>query len=221
MIVALLKRVIITGGTGGLGTAIADIFREAGRDVVKLGRKDLDLSDTFAVEAFFQALPCDLLVCAAGAAEDVPLARMTEDAWDAVFGLNFKAARQCAMAAIPAMAESGGGHVVFISSHAAIHPAVGQAAYSTAKAALLGLTVDLAGRWGSSGVRVNAVMPGFIETRMTAGVSASRRGKVMAEHLLGRFNTPEAAADFIRFLDERMPHTSGQVFQLDSRRGFF
>lgn len=216
-----LKRAIITGGTGGLGTAIADIFREAGRDVVKLGRKDLDLSDTLAVEAFFQAFPCDLLVCAAGATQDAPFARMAEGAWDAVLGLNYKAARQCAMAAIPAMAESGGGHVVFISSHAAIHPAVGQAAYSTAKAALLGLTEDLAGRWGTSGVRVNAVMPGFIETRMTASVSAARRGEVMAEHHLGRFNTPEAAAEFIRFLDERMPHTSGQVFQLDSRRGFF
>ena len=146
---------------------------------------------------------------------------MPETIWDKVFSLNYDAAMWAATAAIPGMVERGSGHVVFISSHAAIHPAIGQAAYSTAKAALLGLTADLAERWGSSGIRINAVMPGFLETPMTTTVSASRKEEVKEEHRLGRFNTPVATAGFIRFLDEEMPHTSGQVFQLDSRRGFF
>ena len=216
-----LKRTIITGGTGGLGTAIGDAFGDAGWDVVRLGRDDLDLGDGRAVESYFRGNPCDLLVCAAGCTEDAPLGKISERAWDTVFGVNYEGAERCAAAAIPGMVARGGGHVVFVSSHAAIHPVGGQAAYAAAKAALLGLTGELAARWGGAGVRVNAVLPGFLETAMTAGVSGRRREEVRAGHHLGRFNTPAAAAEFILFLEERMPHTSGQVFQLDSRAGFF
>jgi 3-oxoacyl-[acyl-carrier protein] reductase len=216
-----LKRAIITGGTGGLGTAIAEAFRKADWDVLALGRKDLDLTDQQAVDSFFRAQPCDLLVCAAGLIEDEPLARMQESSWDRVFEVNYEAAQRCAPAAIVGMEERRRGHIVFISSHAAIHPAVGQAAYAMAKAALLGLTVALAERWGHKGIRVNAILPGFLETPMTAPVSAKRRDVVRAAHHLGRFNTPEAAAEFIFFLHTHMHHTSGQVFQLDSRTGFF
>lgn len=216
-----LKRAIITGGTGGLGTAIADAFCRAGWDVVRLGRADLDLGDKSAVELYFRGKSCDLLVCAAGCAGDALLPRMPECLWDTIFGVNFEGAARCAGAAIPGMITRGGGHIVFISSHAAIHPAAGQAAYATAKAALLGLTCELAARWGGKGVRVNAVLPGFLETPMVSGVSEKRRAEVCAGHYLGRFNTPEAAAEFILFLEEKMPHTSGQVFQLDSRAGFF
>jgi 3-oxoacyl-[acyl-carrier protein] reductase len=216
-----LKRAVITGGTGGLGRAVAEAFAEDGWEVLRLGRKDLDLADPYAVKAFFRDEACELLVCAAGCADDALLAIMPESSWDDVFAVNYEAALRCAAAALPGMAERGCGHVVFISSHAAIHPAVGQAAYAAAKAALLGLTSDLAGRWGAHGIRINAVLPGFMETPMTESVSAERRKAVLASHQLGRFNTPAAAAEFIRFLHERMPHTSGQVFQLDSRQGFF
>lgn len=217
----MLKRVIISGGTGGLGTAISAAFGDPSWEVVRLGRNDLDLSNRHAVEVFFQAEACDLLICAAGKTDDIPLVRMPESAWDGVFGLNYMAAERCASAALPIMAEKGSGHVVFISSHAAIHPAIGQAAYAAAKAALLGLTGSLAERWGAKGIRVNAILPGFLDTPMTATVSTKRREVVLAEHHLERFNTPGVAAEFIHFLHDRMPNTSGQVFQLDSRRGFF
>ncbi|QTN32860.1 SDR family oxidoreductase [Akkermansiaceae bacterium] len=216
-----MKRIIITGGTGGLGGAVASVFRENGWETIQLGRRDLDLSDETAVKEFFRREACDVLVCAAGMVNDIPLARMPESAWDDVFGLNYTAGERCARAALPGMAERGCGHVVFISSHAAIDPTIGQVAYGAAKAALLGLTSSLAEAWGRKGIRINAVLPGFLETAMTAGVSAKRREAVMKDHRLGQLNTKEAAADFIFFLEGRMPHTSGQVFQLDSRRGFF
>jgi 3-oxoacyl-[acyl-carrier protein] reductase len=216
-----LKRAIITGGTGSLGRAVAEAFSAIGWQVLRLGREDLDLLDRHAVKAFFRDEICDLLVCAAGFTDDAPLAKMPECGWDKVFGVNYEAAGRCAAAALPGMADRGCGHVVFISSHAAIHPAVGQAAYAAAKAALLGLTSDLAARWGGNGIRINAVLPGFMETPMTQTVSAKRREAVRTSHHLGRFNTPAAAAEFIRFLHDRMSHTSGQVFQLDSRPGFF
>lgn len=217
MKIAGLKRAIITGGTGGLGSAIAEKFREEGWEVVCLGSKDLDLLDSEAVTRYFAGVECDLLVCAAGIIRDQPVSRMEESEWDDVFHVNFSGAARCAEAAMPVMARRGGGHVVFISSYAAVRPAVGQAAYATAKAALLGLTKDLAAAYGEKGLRVNAVLPGFLETPMTEAVSPRRRDIVRKLHMLGEFNTAAAAADFIWFLEDRMPHTSGQSFSLDSR----
>ncbi|MGJ8643759.1 MAG: SDR family oxidoreductase [Luteolibacter sp.] len=212
-----MERAIITGGTGGLGSAIASCLSEGGWETVQLGRKDLDLADKNALKAYFSAEKCDLLVCAAGMIRDQPLSRMEEVAWDEVFQVNFTAARNCARAAIPAMIQQGKGHIIFISSYAAMHPAVGQAAYAAAKAALHGLTKELAEKHGNSGIRVNAVLPGFLETPMTSAVTEKRREIVKKLHFLGELNTPETAAEFIRFLHERMPHTSGQIFSLDSR----
>ena len=148
---------------------------------------------------------------------DQPLSRMEESAWDEVFQVNYIAARNCALAALPKMIEKGRGHVIFISSYAAIHPAVGQAAYGVAKAALHGLTKEMAELHGGSGIRVNAVLPGFLETPMTSAVSEKRKEIVKKLHFLGKLNTPEAAGEFIRFLHEQMPYTSGQIFSLDSR----
>ncbi len=212
-----MKSVVITGGTGGLGTAIAGEFLSGGWEVVALGSGDLDLLDGEAVVRFFAAKPCDLLVCCAGIIRDAPLARMEEEAWDEVMAVNFEAAARCAQTVVPGMRARGSGHVIFISSYAARRPAVGQAAYAAAKAALHGLTRDLAARYGKDGLRFNVVLPGFLKTRMTSAVSAKRREEIRAMHHLGAFNTPAAAAAFIRFLEEKMPYTSGQVFCLDSR----
>ena len=213
----MLKRVIITGGTGGLGKSIVQFFETAGWEVVALGRKDLDLTDEVAVSMFFSEHDCDLLVCAAGIVRDQPLIKIEESTWDEMMAVNFASARNCALAAIPVMIEKGAGHVVFISSYAAHHPSAGQSAYATAKAAILGFTRDLARLHGSNRIRVNAILPGFMETPMTDNVSDKRRQEVRESHVLGKFNTPEATAQFILFLEEHMPHTSGQVFQLDSR----
>ncbi len=215
--IAGLKRVIITGGTGGLGKAITRIFKSAGWEVLALGRKDFDLTDEFAVSAFFSEHECNLLICAAGVIRDQPLIKMDEPTWDEIMEINFTGAMNCALSTIPAMIQKGAGHVVFISSYAANHPTFGQTAYSTAKSAILGFTKDLALRYGSNRIRVNAILPGFMATPMTENVSDKRKQEVLESHVLGEFNTPEVTAEFILFLEERMPHTSGQVFQLDSR----
>lgn len=212
-----LKRVIITGGTGGLGTVVSEKFRQAGWNVKALGSADLDLADRHAVNSYFSDHPCDLLICAAGMILDQPLALLSERSWEEIFRVNYETAANCAEAVLPVMAESRKGHVIFISSYAALHPTVGQLPYAMAKAALLGLSKDLASKWGADGIRVNAVLPGFLETPMTAGVSEKRRSVVRAQHVLGEFNTTCAVAEFILFLEERMPWTSGQYFQLDSR----
>ncbi|MBC7979282.1 MAG: SDR family oxidoreductase [Armatimonadetes bacterium] len=215
-----LKHVIITGGTGGFGTAIAARFQEKGWDVTALGRNDLDLMNGKEVKDFFSGRNYDLLICGAGSIRDQPIYRMDANVWDDVFELNFMAAKRCAEHAIKRMAEYGNGHVIFISSHAAIHPGVGQAAYATAKSALLGLTKDLAAAFGGMGVRVNTILPGFMDTPMTGAISPERRQTILGQHALGKFNTVESAAEFLWFLQEHMACTSGQIFQLDSRPSF-
>jgi 3-oxoacyl-[acyl-carrier protein] reductase len=216
-----MERVVITGGTGGLGTAIASVLGDHGWATDALGRKDLDMKDPHAIACFFDEKPVDLLICAAGITGDAVLARQNPDTWDEVMDVNFGGAEKCARAAASGMISRGRGHIIFLSSYSALHPPVGQSAYATSKAALLGLTADLATRYGPSGLRVNAVLPGFLETPMTAGIEGERRQEILGGHRLGRFNTPGAVAAFIRFLHEELPHTSGQIFQLDSRRSAF
>lgn len=213
----MLKRVIITGGTGGLGNAISKQFKTAGWDVLPLGRNDLDLMNLLAIDTYFSENHCDLLICAAGIVKDQLLAKMDESTWDEVIDLNYFGAKNCAQVVIPYMIKKGHGHIVFISSYAANYPAVGQAAYATAKASLLGMTKDLALRHSSNKIRVNAILPGFMETKMTDNVSDKRKQELREMHEIGEFNTPEIVAEFIQFLEERMPFTSGQIFQLDSR----
>jgi 3-oxoacyl-[acyl-carrier protein] reductase len=212
-----VKNLVITGGGGDLGKALATVFAEAGWNVFTPSRCELDVIDSAAIRNYFDSRQLDLLVCAAGITRDVPLLRMRENEWDEVIAVNFQGSTNCAAAVLPGMIRQGHGHIVFISSYSALHPPAGQAAYAASKAALLGLTGDLAARYGSSNIRFNAILPGFMETQMTQTVSTVRKTEILTDHSLGRFNTPATVAKFICHLHEHLPHTSGQVFQLDSR----
>lgn len=211
------RQVVITGGTGSLGRAIAAAFESAAWSVAAPGHRELDVRDEAAVRRFFHHRPVDLLVCAAGIIRDAPLLRTAESTWDEIWEVNFTGAARCAVAAMPGMLAQQAGHIIFIASHSALHPPAGQAAYAAAKAALLGLTGDLATRHGPSNIRINAVLPGFLETPMTEAVTRRRRAEILAAHSLARFNTCRETAAFIAFLHHHLPHTSGQAFQLDSR----
>jgi 3-oxoacyl-[acyl-carrier protein] reductase len=212
-----MNQAVITGAGGALGSAIVAAFKSPDWKIFGPPSADLDVCDQTLVQGYFARQSVDLLVCAAGTTCDMPLARLTESAWDEVFAVNFKGALNCARAALPGMVERRSGHIIFISSFSAFHPPVGQAAYATAKAALLGLAKDLARSHGCNGIRVNVILPGFLESRMTASVTAQRREAIRAVHLLGQFNGAHEVAKFVRHLHHDLPHTSGQVFQLDSR----
>jgi 3-oxoacyl-[acyl-carrier protein] reductase len=213
-----MARILITGGHGELARAIATAFRNAGDEVLAPGRDELDVTDPASIDAFFAAAPTpDLLVAAAGCARDHLLVRTGEAAWDHQLETNLHGAWRCAKAVARGMVKRRSGHLVFLGSHAARHPAAGQAAYAAAKAGLLGLARSLARELGPAGIRVNTLLPGFLETRMTTHVAPDHRDAVRRAHCLGRFNTPVAAAGFVVHLHHHLPHTSGQVFQLDSR----
>lgn len=206
---------VITGGEGDLAGHLVSALTHAGLKVAAPGRSELDVSDFSSMQCFFERHQPRLLICNAGITRDQPLARLREKDWDEVMQVNLQGALACARAAIRGM--RGGGHVVFLSSFSALHPAVGQVAYATAKAALLGLVSDLAVRHGAENIRINAILPGFLDTKLTTSVPRERRQQVLDHHCLGRFNTPDRVAAFLRFLHFEMPHTSGQVFNLDSR----
>ncbi len=211
---------VITGGSGDLGSAIADSLKAGGLEVMAPASRELDVRDAEAIRCFFSHTPVDLLVCAAGITRDAPLARLGPADWQECWNVNLLGAARCAREVLPGMIERGRGHLVFISSYSAIHPPAGQCAYAAAKAALLGLTADLATRHGPQNIRVNAILPGFLETRMTREVSARRRAEVLQAHALGRLNTCLEVAAFVRFLHHELAHTSGQLFNLDSRANF-
>lgn len=210
--------VIITGGEGDLAKALKLGLEKASLSVATPSKSELNVIDSSQVKRFFEA--CDeaqLLICNAGLTNDSPLARMGESEWDEVIKVNLRGAFLCAREASRMMVKRRGGHIILVSSFSALQPPAGQANYATAKAALLGFMKALAKELGPRNVRVNAVLPGFLETKMTDGLSSKVKQRSLEKHVLGRFNTPEAVADFVTFLHQKMPNTSGQVFNLDSR----
>ena len=210
-------RAVITGGQGDLAREITACLTRHGFSVEAPGRQDLDVTQAEAVRSYFDQHAADLLVCNAGITRDQTLARLTESNWDDVIDVNLMGVIRCAHAAIEGMKSRGGGSIVIVSSYSALHPPVGQSAYAASKAALLGFVGELAQEVGEDNIRVNAILPGFLETNMTASVREQRKGEVIQDHSLKRLNTPTEVAAFIRFLHQDLPHTSGQVFQLDSR----
>jgi 3-oxoacyl-[acyl-carrier protein] reductase len=211
------RRAIVTGGRGDLASGLAQSLHEASYHVDAPGKAELDVRLSTSVEAYFGVhKTVDLLICNAGLTADALLLSMAEAQWDEVLDVNLNGAFRCARAVLPGMVERGAGHIVFIGSYSGLVGPAGQAHYAAAKAGLLGLTRSIAKEYGSHGIRCNCVLPGFLETKMTAAVSAKRREAVLADHALGRFNTVTDAALFIAQLD-KLEAVSGQVFQLDSR----
>ena len=211
------KQTVITGGEGDLAREINAHLSEHGFRVEAPGREQLDVTHAAEVDTYFAEHETDLLICNAGITRDQPLARLTEMDWQDVIDVNLKGAIRCARAAIESMRGRGGGSIVIVSSYSALHPPVGQSAYAASKAALLGWVSELAQEVGKDNIRINAILPGFLETKMTDSVRDERKGEVIDQHALKRLNTPTQVAAFIRFLHQELPHTSGQVFQLDSR----
>lgn len=213
------RTAVITGGEGDLAKALAAELTRAGFDVIAPGRQALDVTSAASVKAFFADVKqIDLLVNNAGAFRDVSVMKMSDADFDHVVDVNLKGAFLVSQAAVKLMSKQRHGHIVNVGSYSALSGPAGQANYAAAKAGLIGLTQSLAKEYGARNVRVNCVLPGFLETKMTRHLLADEawREQLMSAHALGRLNTPEDAARFIAFL-HTMENVSGQVFQLDSR----
>jgi 3-oxoacyl-[acyl-carrier protein] reductase len=211
------RTVIITGGAGDLARGIACCFEGQGYTVLAPGRDALDVADPDQVTSWFKRVPlCDVLINNAGNLADSPFVKMTEAGWSRVIDVSLSGAFRCSKAVLRPMRKAGGGHIINIGSYSALTGPAGQANYAAAKAGLIGLTLSLAKEMGSSNIRVNCVLPGFLETKFVSDVTPAAAAAILNEHQLARFNTVEDAARFVAFLDT-MANVSGQVFQLDSR----
>lgn len=212
---------VVTGGEGELGAAIASELRSSGYIVHAPGRDVLDVTSADAIEAYFRAPalePLELLVNNAGIARDGLVARMSDEDWSAVMAVNLRGVFLASRAAARIMVRRRRGHIVNIGSFSALDGPPGQANYAAAKAGLIGFSKALATELGPRNIRVNTVLPGFLQTKFTRDVGEARRREILSRHALGRFNSVGDAAAFVAFL-HRMENVSGQVFQLDSRTG--
>jgi 3-oxoacyl-[acyl-carrier protein] reductase len=218
---------VITGGTRGIGLAIAKRLTRDGYDVLLTYRGDAEVAEAAkaeladsgrqvevliadistadgagaAIEAAMQQLGrLDVLVNNAGITRDTLLMRMSDDDWDNVLTTNLKGAFLTSKAAIRPMLRQRSGRIVNISSVVGQVGNAGQTNYAAAKAGLIGFTKSLAKEVGSRGITVNAIAPGFIATRMTADLPDDLKTTLLERTPLQRFGTPEDVAGAVAFL---------------------
>jgi len=226
--------VLITGAGGGLGTALVQVFSgeqwrvAAGfhRDSPKSASDavlnfQLDVTRAGSVAAGVEHVLAkfgriDALINNAGIVRDAGLWEMADDDWDRVLDVNLKGAFLCVQEVSKVMIRQRAGHIINISSFSGRTGQRGQANYAAAKAGLFGLTASLARELGSRNVRVNAILPGVLPTKMTANLTESELDQFAAANALGRINSLDEVARFIAFLAGTQ-NISGQLFQLDSR----
>ena len=204
--------VVVTGGSRGIGRAVAEHFEAAGERVLALGRDTCDVTDETAVAAAFERIGrVDVLVNNAGVSSSAPLARTTLDDWRSQMDVNAAGAFLCTRAALPGMIERGSGRVVTVASTAGRVGARYTAAYTASKHAAVGLMRAVAAEVAGTGVTANAVCPAFVRTDMTRRsveriAAATGRDEAAAEAALadaaplGRLLEPDEVAFAVAFL---------------------
>jgi 3-oxoacyl-[acyl-carrier protein] reductase len=227
---------LVTGGSRGIGAAIAQSLRDDGWRVATLSRNTrvvgrsptptradytADVSDAAAVDRAFDAIESDLgpvlaLVNNAGRTDDALAIRMRPEQWDAVISVNLTGAFNCTRRALRSMLPERFGRIVNLSSVVAERGNPGQANYAAAKAGLLGFTRTIAREMARKGVTCNAVTPGLIETDMTAEVADGWMAQVPA----GRMGRPEEVAAAVAFLcSEEAAYVNGSTLAVDGALG--
>ncbi|SFW71772.1 SDR family NAD(P)-dependent oxidoreductase [Amycolatopsis australiensis] len=222
------RLVVVTGGTRGIGAAIAARFRAAGDEVRAPGRAECDVTDERAVTDYFaSAGPVDVLVNNAGISSSAPAAKTSLDDWRGQFEVNATGAFLCTRAVLPGMRERDRGRIVTVASTASHAGYRYTAGYTASKHAAVGLMRAVAAELAGTGVTANAVCPAFVRTGMTAASVArirERTGRDPAEaeaalaaaSPLGRLLEPEEVAFAVAFLAApEAAAINGQTLVLD------
>lgn len=236
------KVALVTGGAQGIGKAIASLLADRGASVivsdlnreaaeksvaelVAQGKKamavQVDVARAEEVKAMTDAAlsqwgRIDILVNNAGITRDTLLLRMKDEDWDLVLSVNLKGTYHCMKAVLPTMSKQRHGRVINIASIVGVIGNAGQANYAASKAAVIGLTKTVAREYASRGITINAVAPGFIDTAMTASLSAEVREGLMKQIPLARLGTPSDVAHAVGFLaSEGAGYITGQTLHVN------
>jgi 3-oxoacyl-[acyl-carrier protein] reductase len=210
---------LVTGASRGIGRAVATRFEELGARVLAPPRIELDLADSASVDRYLARLdqPIDILVNDAGVNRLAGLVETDDDLLRDTLEVNLIAPLRLARALAPAMAERGWGRVVNVTSVWTVVAKERRLPYIVSKTALNGLTRAMAVEFGSRGVLVNAVAPGFVMTEMTTRNNTPEQLQVIAEGVpLRRLAEPDEIAELVAFLASgRNSFMTGQVLVCD------
>jgi 3-oxoacyl-[acyl-carrier protein] reductase len=232
------RTALVTGGSRGIGKAIATELARAGATVVVGYRSGADEADAIASEIGGRAVQADvsdpdearrlvedagdvdILVNNAGITRDGLLMRMPDDDWRTVLDTNLGGVFHTCRAASRGMLRRRSGSIVNLSSIVGVHGNPGQTNYGAAKAGIIGFTKSLARELGGRGVRANVVAPGYIDTRLTQELPDELKGAMLQNTPLGRFGSPEDVAGAVRFLcSDEASFITGEVLLVDGGLG--
>jgi 3-oxoacyl-[acyl-carrier protein] reductase len=234
---------LVTGGSRGIGRAIAQSLATTGATVIvnyrgnqaaadetvasieaaggKAVAIQADVANAEDVDRLFKEVierfgRIDILVNNAGITRDTLMLRMKDDDWDAVMDTNLRGLFLCTRAALRPMTRARWGRIINITSVVGLIGNAGQANYAAAKAGIIGFSKSVAREIGSRSITVNAVAPGFIDTELTAVLGPDTREALIKQIPLGRLGAPEDVASLVTFLaSEQAAYITGQTFNTD------
>jgi len=223
------KVALVTGGSGGIGSAILASLRRAGAKAISLDiapsadspwiacdvRSDESVSAAVS-RAFQQHGRLDILIHAAGVSRDAVVWKTSVEDWDFVQAVNLRGAFLLLRHGIPRLRQAGGGRVVLIGSINGSRGKFGTAAYSASKAGLLGLMKTAAREAGHFGILVNVIEPGWVRTPLTDAVPQEIRDAAVKESVLGELLDPSDIANAVLFLcSDAARRITGQILRVD------
>jgi 3-oxoacyl-[acyl-carrier protein] reductase len=235
------KTAIVTGAARGIGQAISLDLAAKGADLVicdiktewlsettaalqqigcKVICKELDVTNMEAAQSVFNEVAeetgrIDILINNAGITRDTLLMRMSEEDWDAVLTVNLKGTFICTKAVTRTMMKQRSGAIVNIASIIGIMGNAGQTNYAASKGGVIAFTKSVAKELASRNIRVNAVAPGFISSKMTDALSEEIRGKMLDVIPLNRFGNPQDVANAVTFLaSDQASYITGEVINI-------
>ncbi len=237
------RKILVTGGSGGIGLEIARCLAEEGADVAIQFNKNTTEADKIvkdignlgqksaAIKAQIDKIgevtvmrdqihekfgKIDTLINCAGINRDSLFTKMTEDQWEEVIQVNLSGVYHCTKAFVEEIVDSGKGRIVNISSLVGQMGNVGQVNYAASKSGIIGFTKALARELAPRGTTVNVIAPGFIDTPMVQGIPEKVRAKILSQIPMGRFGTArEVGLSVVYLVSEEANYITGSVLNLN------